>query len=328
MRHQPGQKIDHYEIVESLGAGAYAETYKARDDRTGQIVMLKSPNPMIFADPQVSQRFAREADVAQRLDHPGLQRSHDIKIGGDEPYLVLEYVEGETLRRRLQSFAGGVPVELALDWGRQLAEALRYLHRQGVVHRDLKPENILIDAAGRLKIVDFGTALLVGARRLTWRHLSDGVGTPDYMSPEQIKGDRGDARSDVYSWGVMMYEFLTGRPPFEGDNWMAVMAGHLQLTPRPPRELRDDIPPTIEAVVLKAMRRYPSNRYSSFDDLEADLNNLSAVDYAAFDLSPEQPIGGLSAAATDAQLWLRAALIAAVFILVLVLVIVVALLLR
>src|SRR5262249_44496960 len=145
------------------------------------------------------------------------------------------------------------------------------LHRQEIVHRDLKPENVLVAADGRLKIADFGTAMIRGARRLTWRHLSESLGTPDYMSPEQIQGERGDARSDIYAWGVMMYEFLTGGVPFEGDNWMAVMQGHLQRTPVRIRTRRPEAPAALEGIVLTAMRRQPENRYQSAEDLLADL---------------------------------------------------------
>ncbi len=323
MRYRPGQTIDHYEIVEGLGEGAYAETYKARDIRTGRIVMVKSPEPLMFADPHVYQRFRRESEIAKRLDHPGVQRSLDQHDHQGEPYLVLEYIEGEMLRRRMQAFEGGAPIDLALDWGRQLARALAYLHSQAIVHRDLKPENVLISRDGTLKIVDFGTALMTGARRLTWRHLSESVGTPDYMSPEQIQGGRGDSRSDIYAWGVMLYEFLTGRVPFEGDNWLAVMAGHLRRTPRRIRELRPEVSPALEAVVLKAMRRYPEHRYQSAEELLADIDHLDVLDPTTFDLTPEKPMGGMATAQTRWQLWGYAALIALGFLAVVALIIVI-----
>src|SRR5947209_4908833 len=143
----------------------------------------------------------------------------------------------------------------------------------------------------RLKVADFGTAMLAGARRLTWKHLSESLGTPDYMSPEQVQGERGDARSDVYAWGIMMYEMLTGQVPFEGDNYLAVMAGHMQKTPVRIRSRRADVPPQLEAVVLHAMRRLPENRYQSADDVVADLDRLDTLDPLAYDLSPEAPLG-------------------------------------
>ena len=218
VRFNSGQRVDRYEILAPLGQGAYAETYKARDTESGDTVVLKCPNPLLFSDPGLFQRYRRETEIATRLDHEGVQRSLDVGDSRSEPYLVLEYVEGDNLRRLLRASGGKVAVDTALDWGRQLATTLGYLHSQGIVHRDLKPENVLVTQDGRLKVADFGTAMLTGARRLTWRHLSESLGTPDYMSPEQVQGERGDARSDIYSWGVMMYEMLTGRVPFEGDN--------------------------------------------------------------------------------------------------------------
>src|SRR5205814_10442074 len=177
----------------------------------------------------------------------------------------------------MRSFDGPIPVTTSLRRGTELAETLRYLHDEGITHRDLKPENVLVAADGHLKVADFGTALLEGARRLTWRHLSESLGTPDYMSPEQIQGNRGDARSDIYSWGVLMYEMLTGRVPFGGDNWLAVMAGHLQGTPAKLRSMRKDIPAGLEAIVLHALRRSPANRYQSADELCADLDRYESL---------------------------------------------------
>ena len=314
MRFSPGHRLDRYEILELLGEGAYAETYKARDTDTGDVVVLKCPNPQLFADPGLFQRYRREVEVARRLDHPGVQRSMDLGTNRTEPYLVLEYVEGDNLRRRLRAEHGKVPLELALDWGRQLAVALAYLHAHGIVHRDLKPENILVTADDKLKIADFGTAMLEGARRLTWRHLSESLGTPDYMSPEQVQGNRGDARSDIYAWGVMMYEFLTGHPPFRGDNMMAVMAGHLQGTPKPITKIRPDVPPAVEAVVMHAMRRYADSRYQTADELVADLDRLDSLDPKAYDLTPEAPMGGMAAAASATRLWLLVSLISLGFV--------------
>ena len=222
---------------------------------------------------------------------------------------MLEYVEGENLRRRMNDVDpdhDGVPIAVALDWGRQLADALTYLHDHGVVHRDLKPENILVDPADHLKIADFGTALLDGAKRLTWKHLTDSVGTPDYMSPEQIQGDRGDQRSDIYAWGVMMYELLTGHVPFRGDTWMATMAGHLTKSPDALERRRRDIPPGLAAVVTHAMRRYPEHRYQQMSDVLVDLDHLDALPSDRYDHSPEPPMGGMAAAGSSRKMWLTA----------------------
>jgi eukaryotic-like serine/threonine-protein kinase len=328
MRHQAGQIIDHYEVLEALGEGAYAEVYRARDVETGRIVVLKSPDPLLFSDPQVYQRFTRESKIAQQLDHPGLQHALELREDIHEPYLVLEYVEGKTLRCRIREFEGPVPLELALRWARQLADALAYMHGQGITHRDLKPENVLVGTGDSLKISDFGSAMLEGARRLTWRHLSESVGTPDYMSPEQIQGERGDARSDIYSWGVVVYELLTGDVPFGGDNWLAVMAGHLRRTPARIRHARPEVSPALEAVVLKAMRRYPKNRYQTAGELLEDLDRLDSLDASVFDFSPEPPMGGMAAIESKKQLWLYVAAVAAGFFALLALIIIVAVVTR
>jgi serine/threonine-protein kinase len=161
--------------------------------------------------------------------------------------------------------------------------------------------------------MDFGTALLEGAKRLTWRHLSESLGTPDYMSPEQIQGGRGDARSDVYSWGIVMYELLVGRVPFPGDNWLAAMAGHLQKTPARIRDTRPEVSPALEAVVLTAMRRDPDHRYQSAKALLDDLDRLDELDASTFDLSPEPPIGGIASVNSTGRLWALVAVIAASF---------------
>jgi serine/threonine protein kinase len=314
MRLQPGQLLDHYEIIEPIGEGAYAEVYKARDTKSDRVVMLKCPNPLLFADPKLYQRFMREAEIARHLDHPLVQHSLDLGHNRSEPYMVLEYVEGQNLRRRVREFTGPIPIDMVIDWGKQLASVLAYLHRNGVVHRDLKPENVVITNDGKLKIVDFGSAMLAGARRLTWRHLSDSTGTPDYMSPEQIQGERGDARSDIYAWGVMMYELLTGEVPFGGDNWLAVMAGHMTRNPKRIRALRPDVTPALEAVVLKAMRRMPENRYQTADDLVTDLEKLETLDPSSFDLSPEPALGGMAAVGTAKRLWAYMGLMALGFI--------------
>jgi len=329
-RFAPGQRLDHYEIVELLGSGSYAESYKAIDVRDGRTVVLKIPSPDLFSEPATLSRWRREAEVARKLHHPSVQSAVDIGESRTEPYLVLEYIEGVPLRKRLQ--AGPIPIETAIDWGRQLAAGLAYLHSQGVTHRDLKPENVLITPDGRLVIADFGTAQLAGARRLTWKHLSESLGTPDYMSPEQVQGERGDVRSDVYAWGVMMYEMLTGRVPFEGDNFMAVMAGHLQGDPKPIRKLRPEVPPALEAVVMHAMRRYPEHRYPSAEALLDDLEHLDLLDRmakpAVFDFSPEKPMGQMAGDVAAQRLWGYAAMIVAGFLGIVAVIITLTLLLR
>jgi serine/threonine-protein kinase len=320
MRWSPGTIVDRYEIIEQLGAGAYAETYLARcHDADDRLVVIKSPNPALLADVSIFQRYQRESAIARSLSHPHVQGAVDDAAHRSEHYLVLEYVEGDNLRERERSLdphRRGVPIDIAVQWGRELALGLSYLHSRGVVHRDLKPENVLVDTDGHLKIADFGTALLDGAKRLTWKHLTEGLGTPDYMSPEQIQGGRGDHRSDIYAWGVMMYELITGQAPFKGDNWMATMAGHLTQSPAPPTKRRRDCPEALSAVVMHAMRRWADNRYDSADALLADLDRLDTLDPASFHHEPEEPMGGLSAASSSRRMWLIAVAVAAGFLVV------------
>jgi eukaryotic-like serine/threonine-protein kinase len=314
MRYAPGTKVDHFEIVREIGEGAYAESYQARDLHTGEMVVLKSPNPALLADPAIFARFRREAKIARLLDHPNIVRGLDDGEHRTDPYLVLEYIDGQNFRRHLKAYDHRVPVNIALRWGRQLADALGYIHQHGIVHRDLKPENIMVTADGDLKVIDFGTALLDGAKRLTWRNLSESLGTPDYMSPEQVQGNRGDTRSDVYAWGVMMYEFLTGHVPFAGDNWMAVMAGHLTRVPERIRTQNPFVSPELEAVVLKAMRRYPENRYQTPEEISRDLERIDEINTDDFDLSPEPPMGGMAAMDSGKRLFWVFAIVALVFV--------------
>ncbi|MBV9410409.1 MAG: serine/threonine protein kinase [Acidimicrobiia bacterium] len=325
-RHKPGDRVDHYEVVELLGVGAYAEVYRAVDVRTGTDVVLKNANPQLFADPAVFQRYRREADIARTLDHPGVQRSLDPSEHRTEPYLVLEYVEGKNLRQVLRE-RKRIPVPEAVDWVTQLAQTLAYLHVHGVVHRDLKPENILVSADNRLKVSDFGAALRDGARRLTFRHLTDGVGTPEYMSPEQVQGRRGDPRSDIYAWGVITYELLTRRPPFEGKDPLEAMGRHLTDTPRSIRSQRREVSPALEAIVLRALRRYPEHRYQRVEDLLADLEHVDTLSLDRFDLSPEPPMAGVAAAQSAWEIWRFALIVAGGFIVVVAVVIAIAALL-
>ena len=282
----PGEKLDRYTIVEAIGHGAFSDIYLATDPG-GARVVLKCPHEGIIGDVATFDRFRREMEIARRLDHPGIQ--HSLDPGGDRtrPYLVMQYVEGETLREYLGR-RGHLPITESVTLVDGLAAAMGYAHRQGVTHRDLKPENVLVTPDGRPIVTDFGIALISGARRLTWRWLTSQLGTPDYMAPEQVQGERGDARTDVYALGVILFELLVGRVPWEGDNPLAIMN---QAVTRPAPSLRDldpGIPPPLEAIVRKCLRKDPAERYPDAAALSADLESWKDLDLSRFVFAAEE----------------------------------------
>lgn len=278
MRYEVGQTVeDRYDILEALGQGGMNDAYKARDLETGRLVVLKIPFSSLIGDPATYSRYQRELEIGKRLHHPNIQELVDEgRLNGVTPYLVLEYVDGTLLREYLRQHAP-LPVDEAINITLQLTDALHYCHEHGVVHRDLKPENILIEPDGTVKLVDFGIALLQGARRLTFRRLSSSFGTPDYMAPEQVQGDRGDGRTDIYAVGVMLYEMLTGDVPYHGDSPLAVMSQRVTTDAPLLRRRRPDLPPQLEAIVWRALRREPAERYPSMAALRHDLTHLEEV---------------------------------------------------
>jgi serine/threonine protein kinase len=231
----------------------------------GRTVVLKVPYPQYESDIVFHERFRREEEIGLKLDHPSIIKVYKPRAKS-RIYLALEYVEGETLRVRLErerDLRGTprLPVATAVALASAIADAVSYLHAAGIVHRDLKPENIMITPTGGIKIMDFGIALDRSARRVTWGvGLSQVTGTPDYMAPEQIQGRRGDERADVYSMGVILYEMLTGAPPFTATNLYAAMQDKMHHEPTPPRQLRPEIPIGLEQVVVRALARDPSGR--------------------------------------------------------------------
>jgi serine/threonine-protein kinase len=312
MRYQAGETVNQrYEILESLGHGGMSDAYKARDRQSGGLVVLKVPFISLIGDPATFSRYQREVEIGKRLHHPNIQHLVDEGRlddgGGVAPYLVLDYVDGVSFREYLAQTAP-LPVDEAVRIAVQLADALQYCHEQGVVHRDLKPENILIQPDGTVKLVDFGIALLQGARRLTFRRLSSEVGTPDYMAPEQVQGDRGDARTDVYALGVMLYEMLVGDVPYRGDSALAVMSQHVNTDAPLLRDRRADLPPSLEAVVWRALRREPSERYASMADLRHDLTHLDEVQI------PEYPTSSQSRQRVPREHLVTAAVVVGVFV--------------
>jgi serine/threonine-protein kinase len=317
-----GAVVCGYEIMEPIGSGGLSQNYKARNS-DGKFVTLKFPSTELVGDPATYERFLRELKIGQKLSHPAIPRAMSINENKTGPCLALEYIEGKSLRTILRDRTPLSP-EQSQDFIIQLAEAVSYLHKNGVYHRDLKPENIIVDSHNKIHIVDFGIALLQGARRVTWQNLSDALGTPDYMAPEQIQGKRGDARTDLYALGIILYEMQTGSVPFHGDNALAVMHQHLTVTPPLPRQSNPAIPPNLEAIIMKAVRKNPKERYQSAEAFLADLKNYQQLDISQFPRGPEQA-GGL---VTNRQIWILGGAIAFGFVAIIALIIIIALLIH
>jgi len=285
---EPGEQLDGFRIVEVLGHGASSELALALDPDDRRVV-LKLPRDAVMASPSTFDRFRRELEIARRLDHPGIQRSIDYKLGRTRPYLVMEYVDGETLGELLYRETR-LPVDRAVDFAAQLAEAMAYAHERGVVHRDLKPQNILVTAGDRLVVTDFGVSLLEGAKRLTWQWAGDRLGTPDYMAPEQVQGKRGDARSDIYALGVLLFEMLTGSVPWRGESTFEVMNLHLTAPVPAMRDSGAEVPPAIEGIVRRCLRKRAEERYPDAALLLHDLRNWRDLDPAQFTFPDEAPL--------------------------------------
>jgi serine/threonine-protein kinase len=270
-----GEKLDHFQIERLVARSGMASIFQGTDLRTGQTVAIKIPHPEMECDPIFFERFQREEEIGKKLDHPGVMKV----IANDDrhdPYIVMEWVPGRLLREIIAE-AHKMPPERAIKIVINICKALDHIHSHGVIHRDLKPENIMVDEDDNIKIIDFGISANIGARRITFAKLTDTLGTPDYISPEQVKGGRGDARSDVYAVGVMLYEMLTGSVPFTGSNAFVIMNDRLLNNPVPPRELNPELSPQLQEVLYRALERNPHNRYRSARDLSNDLEHLDQV---------------------------------------------------
>ncbi len=260
-----------------LARGGMGEAYLATDARSGKHVLLKLPAPEVLGNVAAHERFAREGEALRRLNHPSVQRWMESGRAGLRPYVALQYVDGTPLRDVLRARRRLPPIE-ACGIARALAEALAYCHAHGVVHRDVKPENVIVTPTGKPVLIDFGSVLLEGAKRLTFSGFSGELGTPEYMAPEQVQGKRGDARTDIYALGTLFYELLTGQPPFpakSGEGAVHVMRRHLEDTPPPPTV--PGLSPALTGVLARALRRDPDERFQTMDAFAAALANPGAA---------------------------------------------------
>ena len=256
---QPDTIIDgRYRVIRRLGSGGMADVYCAEDQQLGRSVALKLLYRHFAEDVQFVERFRREASSAAGLQHPNIVGIFDRGEWDGTYYIAMEFIEGRTLKDVIRE-RGPAPPEAAVDIVLQILRAARFAHQRGIVHRDIKPHNVLIDDEGRVKVTDFGIAR-AGASDMT--ETGSIMGTAQYLSPEQAQGKPVDARSDLYSIGIVLYEMLTGRVPFDAESPVAVALKQVSEAPMPPRELNPEIPPALDAVVLRALEKDPARRYA------------------------------------------------------------------
>jgi eukaryotic-like serine/threonine-protein kinase len=275
---QPRLLGGRYELDGVVGRGGMAEVYRARDIRLDRIVAIKTLRTDLARDQTFQARFRREAQSAASLNHPSIvavyDTGEDMTTGVPVPYIVMEYVDGRTVRDLLQEGHRLLP-ERSLEIIDGVLRALEYSHQAGIVHRDIKPGNVMVTRNGDIKVMDFGIARAMSDAQATMTQTAQVIGTAQYLSPEQARGDRVDARSDLYSAGCLLYELLTGRPPFTGDSPVAIAYQHVRENPIPPSRIDPDIPRWADAIVLKAMAKNPADRYQSAAEMRADIQRAA-----------------------------------------------------
>ena len=289
---------NRFKLVSTLGQGGFASTYLAEDLQTNNKVVLKFPDITQLGDPAVYERFRREIAIGKLLNHPDLPSALTYSEG-NPPFLVLNYVEGESIASVMNGKLK-FTVDEVIELSANLLEALHYCHEKGICHRDIKPENLLLGADGHIKVIDFGISGMEGAPRVTYRGFSGLMGTPEYMSPEQIKGERGGAKSDIYAVGCLIYFLLAGVPPYTGDNPLTVMYQHMTANMKPLTDIRKDVSPSLYAVIKRSLRRRKEERYGSALEMANDLRNLQNVDLS-FLTKPDPPLA--SVASTKKSSW-------------------------
>jgi eukaryotic-like serine/threonine-protein kinase len=279
---QIGDQFDQFQIREHMAQGGMADIYRAYDVVHRRDVVLKIPDKMMIGDPAQYERFQRELEVLNTLDHPAILHGLGSGQYNRIPYLVTELVKGKSLRDIIAA-AAPLPADQAVPLMRKIAEGMAYCHDHDVVHRDLKPENILVTDEGQPIIMDFGLALTKDSHRVTYANLSATAGTPDYMAPEQIEGQRGDPRTDLYALGTIFYEMLSGVLPFSADNNFAVMQLHLNGVPPRLDKVQPTVPPELAAIVAQCLQRDPADRYADMRAFIAALDHPETADLTLLD---------------------------------------------
>ena len=259
-----------YRIVRKLGTGGMANVYLAEDEVLGRRVAIKILNDRHAGDDQFVERFRREAKNAASLSHPNIVSIYDRGEAEGTYYIAMEYLDGRSLKELIVG-RGPAPIKTAIDYARQILAAVGFAHKHGIVHRDIKPHNVLVGGEGRLKVTDFGIARS-GASQMT--EVGSIIGTAQYLSPEQARGAPVDQTSDLYAVGVVLYEMLTGQVPFTGDTPLEIAMKHLSEVPKPPSDLRPDVPHDLDSIVLRALAKDPADRYQSAEEMDADLRRV------------------------------------------------------
>jgi len=269
---QVGQVLDaRFEITDLISRSGMGSIFKAVDLENGDTVALKVPFMHFESDPAFYARFQREEEIGKSLDHPGILKIRPMGDKRSRPYFAMEFLRGRTLDEVIRA-EEKLPVDRALNLASRICEALDYMHKRDIVHRDMKPANIMVCDDGSIRIMDFGIAKAQAMRRITFGGFSPTMGTPDYMAPEQVKGKRGDGRTDLYSLGAILYEMVTGRVPFEAPNAYMVMNARLIGDPRAPRRINPEISPQVEEIILHALERDPVDRYANAGEMKAELD--------------------------------------------------------